>query len=43
MNSITKSIALETVVKIGAAIAAAYIIGQVPQLKAWIHKQWQAN
>jgi hypothetical protein len=40
MNPLAKSIAMETVVKISAAILAAYVIGQAPQLKAWIQAQW---
>ena len=40
MTSITKGIAIETIIKIGAAVAAAYIIGQVPPLKKWIQAQW---
>jgi len=40
VNPLAKGIVMETIVKISAAVAAAYIIGQIPQLRAWIQEQW---
>jgi hypothetical protein len=34
------AIARETLVVMAGAILAALIVGQFPQVKAWIHQQW---
>lgn len=40
MKGMPAAIAREAVVCVGGAILAAWIIGQCPQLKAWIQRQW---
>ncbi len=43
MKSIVPSVpevTREAVIVIGGAILAAFIIGQLPSVKAWIKKQW---
>ncbi len=34
------SIGREAVIVLGGAILAAVIIGQIPELRAWIARQW---
>jgi hypothetical protein len=36
-----KAILREAVIVFGGAIIASYAIGQVPQLRDWMRKQWQ--
>lgn len=36
------AIGREAVIVVGGAILAAFIIGQVPAVRAWIKKQWEA-
>ena len=36
-----KEIIREAVIVLGGAVLAALIIGQFPQVKAWIKAQWQ--
>ncbi len=37
-----KAIGREAVIVVGGAILAAFIIGQVPAVRAWIKQQWEA-
>lgn len=34
------AIARETVITIAGALLAALIVGQVPEVRAWVRKQW---
>ena len=34
------AVAQEAAIVIGGAVLAAFVIGQLPGLKAWINKQW---
>lgn len=40
MNQLAREIGKEAIVLVGGAIVAAYIVGQFPNLKAWIQSQW---
>lgn len=42
MKSLPQAMAREAVIVLGGAILAAWIIGECPQLKAWIRQRWQA-
>lgn len=42
MKGLPAAIAREAAIVVGGAILAAWFIGQVPQLKAWIRQQWQS-
>lgn len=41
MKDLPKAIAREAVVTVAGALLAAWLIGQFPQVKAWIRQQWQ--
>jgi hypothetical protein len=41
MNITSKDLARQAVLSLFGAIAVALIVRNVPQLKNWIHAQWQ--
>lgn len=41
MKGLPVAIAREAAIVIGGALVAAWIIGQVPQLRLWMRRQWQ--
>lgn len=40
MKGAAQTVIHEALVQIAAAIVAAYLIGQVPELRNWIRTQW---